>query len=97
MNPLLWTSKSIRKITKSLKDKGFNVCHVVTKKCLIEMNYSLQANKKTNEGGNYPDRDAQFEFINELSKVFIAQKEPVISDDCKKEELIGECKNNGQE
>ena len=97
MNPLLWTSKSIRKITKSLKDKGFNVCHEVTRKCLIEMNYSLQANKKTNEGGNNPDRDAQFEFINKLSKDFISKKEPVISVDCKKKELIGEYKNNGQE
>lgn len=97
MNPLLWTSKSIRKITKSLNDKGFNICHEVTRKCLIEMNYSLQANKKTNEGGNNPDRDAQFEFINKLSKDFISQKDPVISVDCKKKELIGEYKNNGQE
>ena len=61
------------------------------------MNYSLQANKKTNEGGNNPDRDAQFEFINKLSKDFISKKEPVISVDCKKKELIGEYKNNGQE
>ena len=97
MNPLIWTSKSIRKITKSLNDRGFNVCHEVTRKCLIEMNYSLQSNKKTNEGGNNPDRDAQFEFINKLSKDFISQKEPVISVDCKKKELIGEYKNNGQE
>ncbi len=97
MHPLIWTSKSIRKITKSLNSKGFNVCHEVTRKCLIEMNYSLQANKKTNEGGTNPDRDAQFEFINKLSKAFIAQKEPVISVDCKKKELIGEYKNNGQE
>lgn len=97
MNPLIWTSKSIRKITKSLKDKGFNVCHEVTRKCLIEMNYSLQANKKTNEGGSNPDRDKQFEFINKLSKDFISKKEPVISVDCKKKELIGEYKNNGQE
>lgn len=97
MNPLIWTSKSIRKITKSLNDKGFNVCHEVTRRCLIEMNYSLQANKKTNEGGNNPDRDAQFEFINKLSNDFISKKEPVISVDCKKKELIGEYKNNGKE
>ncbi len=97
MNPLIWTSKSIRKITKLLNSKGFNICHEVTRKCLIEMNYSLQANKKTNEGGSNPDRDAQFEFINQLSKDFIFQKDPVISVDCKKKELIGEYKNNGQE
>ena len=97
MNPLIWTSKSIRKITKLLNDKGFNVCHEVTRRCLIEMNYSLQANKKTNEGGNNPDRDAQFEFINKLSNDFISKKEPVISVDCKKKELIGEYKNNGKE
>lgn len=97
MNPLIWTSKSIRKITKSLNEKGFNVCHEVTRRCLIELNYSLQSNKKTNEGGNNPDRNAQFEFINKLSNDFISKKDPVISVDCKKKELIGEYKNNGQE
>lgn len=97
MNPLVWTSKSVRKITKVLKDKGFNICHEVTRQCLMDMNYSLQSNKKTKEGGKNPDRDAQFEFINKLSKKFILLKEPVISVDCKKKELIGEFKNNGQE
>lgn len=97
MNPLKWTSKSLRKIAGALHDQGYNVSHEIVRKCLIELNYSLQSNKKTKEGGNHPDRDAQFEFINELSKDFISLKDPVISVDCKKKELVGEYKNNGQE
>ena len=97
MNPLKWTSKSIRNITKSLIDNGFTICHEVTRKCLLELGYSLQTNKKTKEGGNHPDRNEQFEFINESTKEFISSKSPVISVDCKKKENIGEYKNNGQE
>lgn len=96
-NPLIWTSKSLRKIAKALLDKGITVSHEVVRKCLMELNYSLQANKKTKEGGSNPDRDAQFEFINNLSKDFISAKDPVISVDCKKKELVGEYKNGGQE
>lgn len=97
MNPLIWTSKSIRKIAAELLIMGYDVCHEVVRQCLIYMGYSLQANKKTKEGGDSPDRDAQFEFINELSKEFMFCSDPVISVDCKKKELIGEYKNNGQE
>ncbi len=97
MNPLKWTSKSIRNITTSLINKGFTICHEVTRKCLLELGYSLQTNKKTKEGGNHPDRNEQFEFINESTKKFISSKSPVISVDCKKKENIGEYKNNGQE
>lgn len=97
MNPLIWTSKSIRNITKALHAVGYNICHEVVRKCLKELDYSLQSNKKTKEGGTNPDRDAQFEFINEQSKDFISCKDPVISVDCKKKELVGEYKNNGQE
>jgi transposase len=97
MNPLIWTSKSLRKISKTLLDRGVNISHEMVRKCLMELNYSLQANKKTKEGGNNPDRDAQFEFINKLSKDFISTKDPVISVDCKKKELVGEYKNGGQE
>jgi hypothetical protein len=97
MNPLLWTSKSIRKITAELLVLKFKVSHEVVRQCLMNMGYSLQANRKTKEGGDSPDRDAQFEYINALSKEFIACHEPVISVDCKKKELIGEYKNNGQE
>ena len=97
MNPLIWTSKSIRKITAELFALGYNVCHEVVRQCLIELGYSLQANKKTKEGGDSPDRDAQFEHINKTAKEFEKENDPVISVDCKKKELIGEYKNNGQE
>ena len=97
MNPLIWTSKSIRKIAAALLALGYKVCHEVVRQCLIELGYSLQANKKTKEGGDSPDRDAQFVHINETAKEFAASKDPVISVDCKKKELVGEYKNNGQE
>ena len=97
MNPLLWTSKSIRKIASELLVLGYKVSHEVVRQCLIGLGYSLQANKKTKEGGDSPDRDAQFEYINESTKRFAENNDPVISVDCKKKELIGEYKNNGQE
>lgn len=97
MNPLIWTSKSIRKITAELLVLGYKVSHEVVRQCLIELGYSLQANKKTKEGGDSPDRDAQFEHINKTAKEFAESNDPVISVDCKKKELVGEYKNNGQE
>lgn len=97
MNPLIWTSRSIRKIASELLVKGYKVSHEVVRQCLIGLGYSLQANKKTKEGGDSPDRDAQFEYINENTKRFVENNDPVISVDCKKNELIGEYKNNGQE
>jgi hypothetical protein len=89
MNPLIWTSKSIRKITAGLLVLGYKVSHEVVRQCLIELGYSLQANKKTKEGGGSPDRDAQFEHINKTAKEFAKSGDPVISVDCKKKELIG--------
>lgn len=97
MNPLIWTSKSIRKITAELLVLGYKVSHEVVRQCLMELGYSLQANKKTKEGGDSPDRDAQFEHINKTAKEFAESDDPVISVDCKKKELVGEYKNNGQE
>ena len=97
MNPLMWTSKSIRKIAAELLVLGFTVSHEVVRQCLIKLGYSLQANKKTKEGGDSPDRDAQFEHINKTAKEFEKENDPVISVDCKKKELVGEYKNNGQE
>lgn len=96
-NPLIWTSKSLRKIAKALHNLGYEASHEIVRRCLMELGYSLQSNKKTKEGGKHPDRDAQFEFINGLSKDFISRKDPVISVDCKKKELVGEYKNGGQE
>jgi hypothetical protein len=94
---LLWCSKSTRKIAADLKKNGYDVSHVVVAAILKEMDYSLQANKKTHEGSKNPDRDAQFEHIHEKSKTFIRDHQPVISVDTKKKELIGNFKNNGQE
>ena len=97
MNPLIWTSKSIRKIASELLILGYRVSHEVVRQCLIGLGYSLQANKKTKEGGDSPDRNAQFEHINKTTKEFAECNDPVISVDCKKKELVGEYKNNGQE
>jgi len=98
MNPLIWSSKSSRKISSELLlIKGLKICHESVRQCLINLGYSLQSNKKTKEGGDSPDRDAQFLHINETAKEFAKSKDPVISVDCKKKELIGEYKNNGQE
>jgi hypothetical protein len=94
---LLWISKSLKKIEADLKKNGYDVSHVVVARILKNLGYSLQANKKTHEGSKNPDRNAQFEYINEQSKTFIRAQQPVISIDTKKKELIGNFKNNGQE
>lgn len=68
MNPLGWTSKSLRKISELVKEKGFNISHKLIGVILSEEGYSLQYNRKTDEGCTHIDRDAQFKFINALSK-----------------------------
>lgn len=97
MNPLLWTSKSVRHIQEELKLYGYEVSHELIRQLLQDQNYSLQTNRKTKEGGEHPDRDKQFEFINSKSKEFISKGQPVLSVDCKKKELIGNYKNGGKE
>lgn len=96
-SPLLWTCKSVRKLSDELKKKGYIVSHTVVSALLADLGYSLQANAKTREGEDHPDRNAQFEYINFKIKEFQADRQPVISVDCKKKELIGDFKNNGQE
>jgi transposase len=95
--PLIWCSKSIRKIKTLLHERGYQISHETVRKCLQELGFSLQSNKKTKEGGDHPDRDAQFEYINSVSEDFLSAGDPVISVDCKKKELIGEYRNNGRE
>jgi Rhodopirellula transposase DDE domain len=95
MKVLLWSSKSLRNIEKSLKEKGYLVSYVTVGELLKSIGYSLQGNKKTDEGGNDPDRNEQFEFINKTALSFMADDAPVISVDCKKKELIGNFKNAG--
>jgi hypothetical protein len=97
MKVLLWSSKSLRNIEKALKEKGYQVSHVTVAELLKSLGYSLQANKKTEEGGHDPDRNEQFEFINRTALSFMADEAPVISVDCKKKELIGNFKNAGAE
>lgn len=97
MKVLLWSSKSLRNIEKLLKEKGYSVSYVTVGDLLKSLGYSLQANKKTDEGGSDPDRNEQFEFINKTALSFMSGNLPVISVDCKKKELIGNFKNAGTE
>lgn len=94
---LLWTSKSLRKLSEELKNCGYAVSHKLVGEILKEQGFSLQANRKTDEGKGHIDRDAQFEFIHYRVKEFQMNNEPVISVDAKKKELVGNYKNNGTE
>ena len=69
-SPLKWTSKSVRHLAKALKGFGYNISHQTVAKLLTKMGYSLQANKKVIEGGQHPDRNAQFEYINKKAKEY---------------------------
>lgn len=95
--PLRWTSKSVRTLAEELRKLGHQVSHQLVSELLHKLGYSLQANRKTREGGDHEDRDAQFEHINTQAKAFVAQGEPVISVDAKKKELVGDFKNGGRE
>ncbi len=97
MSPLLWTTKSTRKLALELKRCGHIVSHEKVAQILREEGYSLQANVKTREGKQHEDRDAQFVHINNQSKEFLASGKPVLSIDCKKKELVGNFKNGGRE
>lgn len=96
-SPLKWTCKSLRKLSSELKNKGHNVSHRIVGELLHKMGYSLQANRKILEGSSHPDRNAQFEFINQQVIKFQNNNQPIISVDTKKKELVGNFKNNGQE
>src|SRR3982751_1682977 len=96
-SPLRWTSKSTYKLSKELKNKNLSISHLQVGKLLNKLGYSLQSNRKIKEGSQNPDRNAQFEHINQQAKDFILANNPVISVDTKKKELIGEFKNNGRE
>ena len=96
-NPLRWTSKSVRHLAAELQGQGLRASHQLVAALLQQEGYSLQANVKTREGGNHPDRNAQFEHINERIRQRQAQGQPVISVDTKKKELVGDFKNSGRE
>ena len=98
MQPLLWTSRSLRKLVKRVgRRKDIRSLASVVGELLHGLGYSLQANSKIKEGGQHIDRDAQFHYINDQAKRFLAADEPVISVDTKKKELVGNFKNNGRE
>jgi transposase len=95
--PLRWTCKSVRQLTAELTRLKHRVSHQVVADLLHASGYSLQANRKTKEGTNHPDRNAQFEHLNGKVKWCLGRRQPVISVDTKKKELVGDFKNNGRE
>jgi hypothetical protein len=97
MSPLRWTCKSTRNIAKTLSDQGYVISHVKVSEILHDLDYSLQGNSKVKEGSDHPDRDLQFNYINETVSRYLKNGDPVISVDCKKKENIGTYKNNGKE
>jgi Rhodopirellula transposase DDE domain len=97
MSPLRWTCKSTRQLAEALAGRGFGVSHRVVGELLHHLGYSLQANAKTREGKQSPDRDAQFRYISKVSGRYLAAGWPVISVDTKKKELVGDFKNGGRE
>jgi Rhodopirellula transposase DDE domain len=96
-SPLRWTSKSSRHLAAELERMGHQVSYHTVTNLLHQLDYSLQANRKTIEGANHPDRDAQFEHINQKVRAFQQRCQPVISVDTKKKELIGDFKQPGRE
>ena len=96
-SPLRWTCKSTRQLAAALKQQGHQVSHETVSEMLAEQGYSLQANRKTREGGSHPERDAQFQQINDTAEAFAAAHQPVVSVDTKKKELVGDFKNAGRE
>ncbi len=95
-SPLRWTCKSTRALTAELRRMGYDVQWFVVWSLLHEMKYSLQGNRKTLEGNQHPDRNAQFEHINATVSGRLEDGQPVISVDTKKKELIGNYRNNGR-
>lgn len=96
MSPLRWTCKSTRTLAAELQRQGFSVSGNTVGKLLRQQGYSLQANRKTIEGKQHPDRDAQFEFINGRVLAYQRTGQPVISIDTKKKEPLGKMKNAGR-
>ena len=96
-SPLCWTTLSTRHLAEQLAATGHRVSHETVAKLMHAQGFSLQANAKTIEGGQHPDRDAQFGYLNEQAKEHLSAGQPVISVDTKKKELVGPYKNRGAE
>ena len=97
MSGIRWTCKSTRKLAQELLNKGHTISYRTVAYELKEQKYSLQGNRKTDEGASHPDRNAQFLYINDNVSIYQQRGEPVISVDTKKKELVGNYKNNGKE
>jgi hypothetical protein len=95
MSPLRWTCKSTYGLSRALAEKGFSASPTLVGQLLHDMGYSLQSTAKQNEGTQHADRDAQFRYINDTAVAYLADDQPVISVDAKKE-LVGEYSNAGQ-
>ncbi|MDR1043847.1 MAG: ISAzo13 family transposase [Candidatus Adiutrix sp.] len=96
-SPLRWTCKSTRLLAEEMRNAGWPISDRSVSKLLHELDYSLQGNHKTLEGNQHPDREAQLEYINASVAAAMAEKQPVISVDTKKKELIGNDANNGRQ
>jgi hypothetical protein len=96
-SPLRWTCKGTRRLAGALRQQGYRVSHTRVAELLAEAGYSLQANRKNREGSQHPDRNAQFEYLNQQVRAQIRRGQPAISVDTKKKELIGDFKNGGRE
>lgn len=96
-SPLRWTCKSLPKLAAELQAMGHEIGPTLVGELLAAQKFSLQANRKTNEGADHEDRDAQFVFINKAVESAMAEGQPVISVDAKKKELVGDFKNAGRE
>ena len=96
-SPLRWTCKSTRTLAAELSRQQHPVSHEKVAQFLREMDYSLQGNRKTEEGTDHPDRDAQFQYINDHVRRALAAGRPVISVDTKKKELVGNYENQGRQ
>lgn len=94
---LRWTCKSLRVLTNQLQAMGHSISYATVRSLLIEAGYSLQSNRKTKEGSKHPDRNEQFEFIYAQIAKQQRARQPVISVDTKKKELVGDFKNSGRE
>ena len=97
MSPLRWTCKSLVKLADELSQQGFVVSPTTVGQLLKHSGYSLQANRKTREGKDHPDRDAQFAHVNRRVAAYGRGGRPAISVDTKKKEPLGNKKNGGRE
>jgi hypothetical protein len=96
-SPLRWTCKSTRTLARELTGAQHPISHEKVAQLLGDKGYSLQGNRKTEEGDDHPDRDAQFRYINREVRRALGKGQPVISVDTKKKELVGNFENQGRQ